>query len=215
MADWSAITPTSPIKEIEAARKRVLDLREQISQRREQRDQAAAHVVELERSDRQRMADAMAAGQEAESDVDSIEKARASAAGAVRTTEALVLAIQGAEDQLHAAVVKSRGKWVDRAQRDVIEARAEAAATLTAFTAALSRYRDAVSVEGWLREDSGLDRGKPARVGLLGVAAGSASVTGNQQPVAVETVLAWLRETIDPPAPRPIPAPQPLQPIPS
>src|SRR5690348_4769592 len=108
MAEWSKITPTSPLREIEAQRKRALDLRDQIPKRRATRDAAAAQVVELERADRQRMADALAAGKDAKPNVEQIERGRADAGGAGRAFEALALAIESAEQGLHDSVLKHR-----------------------------------------------------------------------------------------------------------
>jgi hypothetical protein len=213
VTDWSRVAPPSPIREIEAQRRRVLELREQLPMRREQRDQAAARVTELERQDRNRMAELMASGKDATSDTETVEAARHQVAGAVRALEALNLAIQVAEDELHALVLKHRARWVERAQRGVLETRAEAQAALATFRAALQRYRDAQQAEGWLREGSGLDRERPAKMGMLGQAVGSERVTGNRQAVDLGIVLGWVEQTLDPPPAKPQAELQPLTPI--
>jgi hypothetical protein len=212
-AEWSRIAPHCPAREVEAQRKRVLELRGQIAKRREERDAAAARVLELEKADRERMARLMAAGEPATSEVEKIEQARADAAGAVRALEALNLAIAGAEGELHGVILKPRGPWVKAAQRNVTESRSEAQDALEAFRSALERYRGAQQVELWLRDGSGVDREQAPRTAVLGHAPGSDRVTANRSDVDIGNVFTWLAAALEPPrAPRETPV-QPLEPV--
>ena len=199
MTEWSNITPPSPVREVEQQRKRVLALRGQIPKRRAERDTAAARVVEVEAADRRRMAEQMTRGEAPVSDIGQIEKARAEAAGAVRASEALALAVESAEQELHQLALKHRVRWAERASQEVTKARTEAVAALAAFRTALVRYRDTQQVEHWLREGAGgLDRERPARSGVLGGATGSERVSGNAAPVALELVFSWLEQSLAP-----------------
>lgn len=213
MIDWSRITPACPVREVEAARKRVLELRAQIAQRREERDAAAARVVELEREDRQRMAKLLAAGKSATSNIVDVERAKAAAGGAVRTLEALNLAIEGAEQHLHTILLKHRSSWADRAERDVVERRARAEEALSALEEALDDLKAAHSVEHWLRPGNGLDREQRPPGGALIPPPSSAAVTGNREPIRPETLVSWLREAIEPAKPKPPVESHPLQPV--
>ena len=213
MTDWSSVAPPSENREIEQQRRRVLELRAQIPQRREQRDTAAARVTQLEREDRERMAQAMARGKDTNPDVEQVEKARADAAGAVRAFEALVLAIETSEQQLHAAVLKARDSWTKQAQHAVVEARQEAREAFAAFEAAFKRHREAQAIEVWLRPEAGLDQGHPPRGGVLGPAPGSAKVTANAAPVDLTVVFSWLTQVLAEPEPPKPPPTRPLQPV--
>lgn len=200
MTDWSQLTPPSQIKEIEGQRRRVLDLRAQIPTRREQREAASARVVDLERQDRQRKSEAMVAGKAVTSDVEQIEQARAEAADAVRTTEALTLAIEAAEQDLHALVLKHRDAWTKRAEHDVVETRADAQTALSALQSALERHRQAQAVHAWLAPDGrGLDREGRVR-SVLGPAPGSDRLTANSLPIDLSVVFGWLGAALAEPA---------------
>lgn len=56
MTDWARMTPPIAISQVETERERVNALQAQIPVRREQRDQAAARVTQVERQDRKRVA---------------------------------------------------------------------------------------------------------------------------------------------------------------
>jgi hypothetical protein len=198
---WSDLAPISPIREVEAARKRVLELRDQIGPRREGREAAAAAVVQLERDDRTRMAELMAAGKPATSNVEAIEKARAASAGAQRALEALGLAIQTGEAELHAAIVKARDAWAKRAAGEVSSSRREAQEALAGLRAALARHQDARQVAGWLAEGGGLDHEWQVTPGLLPRAAGSQPWAANSEEVGLATVFGWIEQTVAEPEP--------------
>lgn len=188
--EWSRDAPISPIREIEARRKRTRELRAQKNQRREEREAAAARVTALERADRERMAQLMAAGKDASSDIQAIEKAQATAAASKRQAEALSLAIATSEAELGEVIRKHRGAWAKAAEREVVTSRTAAQDALAAFTAALSRHGDARVVAEWVA--TGIDRELVPKLGLIGHAPGSERVTANSSPINLDIVLGWL-----------------------
>jgi hypothetical protein len=200
-AAWTSLAPPSPIREIEAQRKRVLDLRGQIDQRRQAADDARAAVVQAERSDREAMAAAMSLGKAATSNVAEIEKANAAAAAATRAFEAAQLAVANSEAELGAVVAKHRDAWTKRATGAVTAARNDAREALAAFRDALAKFRDAQQIAAWL--DTGLDREQRVTLGLLGSCPGSQRWSANGEQVGIAIVLdQWLAEAVAEPAPQ-------------
>jgi hypothetical protein len=207
---WSQTAPPSPVRAVEDQRKRVQELRAQLDPCRQARDDARAAVVQAERSDREAMAAALAAGKAATSDVQSVEKANAAAAATTRQFEALQLAIANAEAELGAVVQKHRDAWAKRAAGEVSAARNDAREALDGLRAAFARYSDARQIVLWLTH--GLDR--PAALGLLGSAPGSERWAANGEQVGIAIVLdQWLAAALA--EPEPAPQASPSEPAPT
>jgi hypothetical protein len=214
MAPWSQLAPPSPVREVEAARKRVLELRGQVDSCGQARDDARASVVAAERSDREAMAAALARGEAATSDVQLVERASAAAAAATRQFEALQLAIANAESELGAVVAKHRSQWAKRAAGEVTASRSDAQRALEAFRVAVARHQDALQVSEWLA--TGLDRNPPGQVtpGLLGdLGPASARWAANQSPVTAGVVFGWFGEALAEPEPQPQTQPARSEPV--
>lgn len=113
--NWTAVTPPSPVKEIEAARQCVLDLRGRTEEQGSAVEQARDALGAAARADRERMARELADGHDPTSDPKKVEQARAALGAAERKADPLSYAIATAEEQFGAAIQSGRGRR-ERAQ---------------------------------------------------------------------------------------------------
>lgn len=214
MTAWSELTPqlVEP-KTVATARAKVEALKARVPAHREALEAAKADVVTAEQADRERMAEQLARGGEAEPDDDAVSKARERVAGQQRASEALNLAVATAETALRDAVLAARHTWQRAAQRDFDKAREQARRSLAEFEAGLAAMRDSRAVVAWLRREGGFDRQQQPRAGSLGRSPSSARWAANAQEVDALTLLSWCAEVVEPALPADPPAVQPLQPV--
>ena len=177
----------------------MVSLRSRLPERRETLTAARALVVEAERADRIQMSEAIARGDEAESDVESVQRARSQAAAAERALQAHEIAIEAAENEVHQAALAGRADWRKSAERAATVARGRARKALDELERQLLAVRQAQRTIAWLADDSGLDRQQRARPATLGPAPGSASVTANEQAVDLGLAFSWLQAAIGEP----------------
>src|SRR5689334_19705829 len=100
-AEWSKITPRNAPKPVEQARQVALDLRARVPAAREAIRDAKARLAEVEETDKQQMAERLRRGEPATSDVTGVERARTAVAVAERQSEALLIAVEHAEREIH------------------------------------------------------------------------------------------------------------------
>ena len=217
VAEWSQLSPTlGEPKEVARAREAVQALRAKVADTRQAHESARRELVETEKRDREAMAAQLRQGDEPVSDTGAVQKAREAVDAAQRRSEALALAVQGAEDALGEVVRQSRDQWLRAAQRQERAARERGRRALDELTGALQALAEATVTRMWLAPEGGLDREQRARHAAPGTLAPSAAHTANRNPVAVMTVLGWIGETLREPEPPKPPAPaQPLTPVPS
>jgi hypothetical protein len=214
VANWSKLTPPGGPPAVEHARQAVRSLRERIPAAHQQVAAARARLTEAEASDRIAMAEQLRAGKEPTSDSHGVERARGAIHVAERQHEALALAIEQAEGELHRAVVDDRDEWHTTATRAARDARGRARKALAAFEDALTAARVASGTAWWLEADHGLDRETAAPHPTLGGLIGSQHLTKNDDPVPVADALRWLAALVaEPEPPKPPPEPRPLRPI--
>src|SRR4051812_8477340 len=77
VTNWSAICPPSPIKDVEDAGKRVLDLRGRVDEQRDAVEAAKRDLAAAEQADKTRMARELAEGRAPTSDTKTVEQLRA------------------------------------------------------------------------------------------------------------------------------------------
>lgn len=202
MANWSQLLPASEgPPEVEAARRKVAELRERIPAQREAVAAAQRAVVEAEVSDRERMARELAQGDSPTADARSVQKAEEHAASVRRQAQALDLAVATAETALGQSVHDQRDRWLTAAAREEKAARARARKVIEGLHNALDGVANAAATTHWLQH--GVEREAQAvGVGLGGLtgAPSSAFQAANSSAVPVPDLLRWLSEIVgDPP----------------
>ncbi len=218
MAEWSKLLPPAgnAPREVEAARREVEALRAKLPAQRQALSDAQAAVTTAEADDRQRMAEQLRAGRAAKADVAGVEKAQQRVASVRREGEALLLAIQTAEDALGETVCTYRAQWLKTAHREERAARERGRRALDELTGALQGLAEAVVTRMWLAPEGGLDREQRPRHAAPGTLGGSERVTGNRSALPTLTVLGWVADALrEPEPPKPPARAQPLQPVPS
>lgn len=158
----------------------------------------------------------MRAGKESVSDTKAIARAREALGAAERRLEARRLAVETAQQELGAEIRACRGEWLKTAEQAAEKARSQARRALQQLETELDALRQARVVAWWLEPGNGLDREQRTPHGRLGLAPSSATAMANKSPVPPQTLLSWVRELVDPPAPRTMPQadPRPLAPPP-
>lgn len=205
--NWTALVPPNAPAPVEQAREQVVALRARITQAREQVDAAKVAVREAERHDTEQMAAAIRKGDaEPRSETAKVEALRAALAESERRAAAVELAVGQAEQDLGAAVEKSRARWARDSEARIDKAREAARRALNDLDRAVHELRDARGVADWLVEDRGFDQGRAVRGVHVGYALSSRSATANNEPLTVDQLVGWMREAIEPPA-----APDPVE----
>jgi hypothetical protein len=126
---------------------------------------------------------------------------------AQRDSNAVRLAQQQVEDEVATAIGTHADAWLEELHAEREQARQRAVDALAMFGDAANAIRRAASAEAWLRSattDQRYDR--PALAMLVGtVAPSSRRVTANNEPLHVDSLVGWLRESLEPPTSTPSP----------
>jgi hypothetical protein len=213
VASWSQLLPASEgPPPVEAARRKVAELRERIPAQREAVAAAERAVVESEVADRERMARELREGGSPTADSHAVEKAQQHAASERRTGEALMLAVQGSEDQLGEVVREreQRDRWLRDARRREATARRRASKLVGELRGALTDVATERQTIFWLQH--GLDRQQRAGGGAALELAGSERKTANNAPLGIGEVLDMMAATVEP-EPEPEPQAPPAEPV--
>ncbi len=215
MTDWLNVMPEGGPERVEQARAAAQALVDRIPEDRTALEAARGELTKAEQHDRQQLADAMRAGEEGVSDTKAITRARDAVGATERRLEARRLAAETAQQELGAEIRASRSEWLRTAEQAAEKARSRARKALQQLETELDALRRARITAWWLEPGNGLDREQRTPHGHLGVASSSATAMANKSPVPPQTLLSWVAELVDPPAPRTMPQaePQPLQPV--
>jgi hypothetical protein len=127
-----------------------------------------------------------------------IAKARHAVEVAQRNAAALDLAGRAAGDELASAMLESAGDWLDALDAEREQARRAVTEALDAFDEAVRVLAGAASAAAWVRSgqaDGRFDR-RPGAMVVGSVAPSSRRVTANSEPLHVDALISYLRESI-------------------
>ncbi|MGZ6564465.1 MAG: hypothetical protein ACXVH3_32370 [Solirubrobacteraceae bacterium] len=137
MPDWAQITPTPAPREVERARKLVVEVEQRLQRERGRLQEARAAVTTAEADDRIAMAAQIRSGAEPVPDEARIDVARASVAATTRRAEATELALADAQHALVDTIERVRTKWCDQVDADLVRHRESAVAALDQVESAI------------------------------------------------------------------------------
>ena len=196
MPSWLQMTPAGGPERVERAREAAQALADEVPRDRAAIDETKAALVAAEKHDREQLAKSMREGRDASSDIGAIARAREAVGGAERTWQARQLALNDADQELHAAVEAARDEWARTADATLVRTRRNAGKALEKLTAELEALAAARAVQWWLA--NGFERQQPVPHAVLGSAPSSASTTANGEALPAARMLAWLGEVIEP-----------------
>jgi hypothetical protein len=187
--------------EVEEAVGAAAQMREKAREAAEAVAAAQKAVDEREREDVEAAAARARAGEPLGAQNRALVKARDTLMLAQRDLSAIRLAQTQAEDEIATAVGEHAEAWLEQLDRAEAEARGRAVSALSTFEHATTELTAAASARLWLRSatsDGRFDRRVPhALVGTI--APSSRRVTANSEPLQVDRLVGWLRESIEPP----------------
>jgi hypothetical protein len=211
MPEWSQLLPAGAAPpEVEAAKREVEQLRAKVPAAREALTDAQAAVRVAEANDRQRMAEALRAGDAAKADTQSVQQAEQHVASVKREGEALLLAVADAERVLGEVALSNRERWRSDARRRETTARRRATKLLGELRDTVGSMAEAKETIFWL--NGGIDRQQRAGTGTyLGELLGSAPRMANGSALSLIDTLGMLDATVAEPEPEPEPQAQPSE----
>jgi hypothetical protein len=183
-----------------------LDLRDRYRRAQEDLAKLEAELHRLEDEDVAQAAERVRAGSAPGNLLTGIAKAKQAAELAKRNGAAIGLANDVAQNDLAAALNAAGAEWLASLDEEAELARQRGRKALAAVETAMNELAAATSASAWvasgLADDRWDRRVSPTRIGTY--AASSARATANGSPLDRATLLAYMSELLEPPAPAPV-----------